>query len=100
MTRLSVHPNPAPVVELLFHACIDLGTVLPCVKCRPETGRDHVHLSVDLTIPAAQHRIAPMLDQTCMTDSAVDHSRTAIEEVMGFTSIPETAVDKQQVQRT
>ena len=41
-----------------------------------------------------------MLDQTCMTDSAVDHSRTAIEKVMGFTSIPETAVDKQQVQRT
>jgi len=100
MTRLPVHPDPAPVVELLSHPRIDLRAVLPCVKCRPETGRDRVHLSVDLTIAAAQHRIAPMLDQTRMTEPTVDDSCAAGKEVMGFTTIPETAVDEQQVQRT
>jgi hypothetical protein len=100
VTLLSVHPNPAPVIELLSHPCIDLRAVLPCVKCRPETGKDHVHLSVDLTIAAAQHRVAPMLDQTRMAEPAVDDSCAAGKEVMGFTTIPEAPIDEQQVQRT
>ncbi len=41
-----------------------------------------------------------MLDQTRMTEPTVDDSCAAGKEVMGFTTIPETAVDEQQVQRT
>ena len=41
-----------------------------------------------------------MLDQTRMTEATVDDSCAAGKEVMGFTTIPETAVDEQQVQRT
>ena len=41
-----------------------------------------------------------MLDQTRMTEPTVDDSCSAGKKVMGFPTIPETAVDEQQIQRT
>ena len=98
MSRSLIHPHQAAINESPLHPLVHLRGLFPGIQRRPLGGIHAIHLPIHVTNAGLKHGVAGMVDQFAPCKYPITEAMAALEQVMGSASMPQAAVNEQQLQ--